>query len=174
MFNVKKMTITALLIAFGVILPMAFHAIPNAGSIFLPMHIPVLLCGIVCGFPYGLICGILAPVLSGILTGMPPAAILPSMTFELAVYGLVSSLLIRFVCTKNTYANIYIALIGAMLSGRLVSGLLNALIFRAGSYSVQMWTASAFVTAFPGIIIQIVFVPVIIIALQKAKLIEKI
>ena len=172
MFSIKKMIITALLIALGVVLPIAFHSIPNAGSIFLPMHIPVLLCGIVCGFPYGLACGILAPLLSSFMTGMPPAAFLPSMLCELAVYGLISSLLIRFVRTKNLYANIYISLIGAMLCGRVVAGILNALIFRAGNYSMEIWTTAAFVTALPGIVIQIIVIPIIITALQKSKLIE--
>ena len=47
----KKLVSCALCIAIGVLLPMAFHVIPNAGSIFLPMHIPVLICGLFCGTP---------------------------------------------------------------------------------------------------------------------------
>lgn len=39
----------------------AFHVIPNGGSVFLPMHIPVLICGLFCGAPYGLACGIITP-----------------------------------------------------------------------------------------------------------------
>ena len=78
-----------------VVLPIAFHSIPNAGSIFLPMHIPVLLCGLLCGPLYGLLCGILAPLISSFAPGMPPMAILPGMTAELAVYGLISGLLIQ-------------------------------------------------------------------------------
>ena len=172
MSSIKKMIVSALFIALGIILPVAFHSIPNAGGIFLPMHIPVLLCGIICGFPYGLACGVFTPLLSSLLTGMPPAAILPSMLCELAVYGTVSSLLLRIDHVKNTYAKIYFALIGAMLSGRIVYGVLNALIFKAGNYSMQMWTATAFVTALPGVFIQILLIPAIIITLQKAKLIE--
>ena len=170
MFTIRKTVYTSLLIAIGVVLPITLHAVPNAGSVLLPMHIPVLLCGIVCGLPYGLICGIATPLLSSWLTGMPPAAYLPAMLCELAAYGLVSSLLMRYVRTKNLYANIYIALIGAMLAGRIVYGVLNALIFRAGSYSAQVWLTSAFVTALPGIIIQLILIPAIVIALQKSKL----
>ncbi|MEG1275596.1 MAG: ECF transporter S component, partial [Ruthenibacterium sp.] len=88
----KKLVLAALCVALGMILPMAFHAVPNAGGIFLPMHIPVLLCGLVCGWQYGLACGVLAPLLSSLITGMPPAAFLPGMLCELAVYGLVSGL----------------------------------------------------------------------------------
>jgi len=172
MSGTRKMAGTALLVAAGIALPLAFHAVPNAGRVFLPMHIPVLLCGLVFGFPYGLACGIVTPLLSGLLTGMPPAAMLPSMLCELAVYGLAASLLIRFVRAKNPYIKIYIALAGAMLSGRAVLGILNALIFSAGNYSMQAWLATAFVTALPGIAIQVVLIPAIVFGLQKAKLIE--
>ena len=171
--NIRKTVSTALFIAIGIALPLAFHSIPNAGRVFLPMHIPVLLCGLVCGFPWGLACGIVTPLLSSLLTGMPPAAMLPSMLCELAVYGLVAGLLMRCVPVKNAYAKIYIALIGAMLCGRLVMGALNALIFSAGNYSMQLWLAGAFVTALPGIAVQIVLIPPIIFGLRKAKLVEK-
>ena len=172
MNSIKKMVLTALFIAVGLVLPMAFHSIPNAGSIFLPMHIPVLICGLVCGFPYGLICGIGTPLLSSMLTGMPPAAFLPSMLCELAMYGFAASMIMHFIRIKNKYVQVYVALIGAMIAGRVVYGILNALIFRAGSYSLQIWMASAFVTALPGVAIQILLIPPVIFALEKAKLIE--
>ena len=44
--SAKNLAFCALCIALCVVLPMAFHAIANAGPIFLPMHIPVLLCGL--------------------------------------------------------------------------------------------------------------------------------
>lgn len=172
MFSIQKIVVTALLIAVGIILPLAFHSIADAGRIFLPMHIPVLLCGIVCGMPYGFACGIITPLLSSLFTGMPPVAILPSMLCELAAYGAVSGLLIRYVRLKNLYVNVYIALIGAMLFGRIFYGILNALIFNAGEYSMQIWLTAAFVAALPGVVIQIVVVPAVVVALQKAKLIE--
>lgn len=167
MSNVKKMVVSSLLIAIGVALPLAFHSIPNAGGIFLPMHIPVLLCGMLCGVPYGLVCGIITPLLSSLLTGMPPPPMLPSMVCELAVYGTAAAALLRFTRAKNTYMRTYIALVGAMLSGRIVCGVLNALIFKAGNYSMQMWTASAFVTALPGIALQIILIPSVLIAIKR-------
>lgn len=169
---VKKIIITAMCIAIGVALPMVFHFIPNAGSIFLPMHISILICGLVCGWKYGLICGILTPCLSSILTGMPPMTYLPGMVCELAVYGTVTALIINKVKTKSRFLNLYIALIVAMVSGRIVMGILNALIFQGGSYAFNIWIAASFVTALPGIIIQIAFIPTIVIALEKAKLIN--
>ena len=81
--NIKRMTLSALCVALCVVLPIAFHVIPNAGAVLLPMHIPVLLCGLVCGWQYGLLCGILGPLVSSVLTGMPPAAILPGISVQL-------------------------------------------------------------------------------------------
>lgn len=165
-----EMVIAALCVALGVVLPVAVHGIPNAGSVLLPMHIPVLLCGLLCGPAYGLACGVVTPLLSSLITSMPPAAMLPSMVCELAVYGLAAGLLILLVRTKSQVANVYISLVGAMLVGRVVYGIVNALIFRAGEYSMQVWLTASFVTALPGIIIQLVLLPLVVLALRKAKL----
>lgn len=173
MSNIKKTIYAALCVALGVILPIAFHSIPNAGSIILPMHIPVLICGLICGWPFGLACGILAPLLSSLITGMPPIAYVPSMLCELAVYGLITGLLFKFIHTKKTIADTYISLVGAMIAGRIVYGILNALIFSVGKYSMSIWLTSAFVTSIPGIIIQLIIIPVLIVALEKAKLTER-
>ncbi len=168
--NVRKMVTTALLMAVGVVLPVSLHMVPSAGSVLLPMHIPVLLCGLLCGPLWGLACGLLTPVLSCLFTGMPPLAYLPGMVCELAVYGLAGGLLMRYVNTHSRVADIYISLLGAMLAGRVVFGVLNAVIFVAGAYSLQVWVVAAFVTALPGIVIQLVLLPAIVLALQKAKL----
>ncbi|HWS41769.1 MAG TPA: ECF transporter S component [Pseudoflavonifractor sp.] len=164
--NTRRLTFAALCIALGIVLPITLHAIPNAGSIFLPMHVPVLLCGLLCGWPYGLVCGIVTPILSSVLTGMPPAAYLPGMVAELAIYGLVAGLVLRLVRTKSELLNLYIALVSAMLAGRLAMGVLNALLFRAGSYSMQLWVTGMFVTALPGIAIQLVLLPVLVRSLS--------
>ncbi|HIU30690.1 MAG TPA: ECF transporter S component [Candidatus Caccousia avistercoris] len=166
----RNLVFTAMCLALAVVLPMAFHVVPNAGSVLLPMHIPVLLCGLLCGPVYGLACGVLAPALSSLITQMPPAAVLPSMICELAVYGLLAGLLIRLIHTKSQVGDIYLSLLGAMLCGRVVYGVVNAAIFQAGSYSLQIWLTASFVTALPGIVIQIVFIPLIVFALRKAKL----
>lgn len=95
-------------------------------------------------------------------------AILPGMAAELAVYGLISGLLIVKFPAGRSLANIYIALILAMISGRIVSGLLNALIFRAGHYSLQVWVTASFIKAIPGIIIQFILIPILVLSLQRA------
>ena len=173
MSAVKKSIITAVCIALCVVLPQAFHAVPNAGAIYLPMHIPVLLCGLICGWPYGLLCGLAGPALSALITGMPPAAVLPGMLVECGVYGLAAGLLMQLVRTMHLYADLYISLAAAMLLGRVVSGIAKALIFSAGSYSMVSWVAGSFVTALPGIVIQLALLPSIVYALMRARLIPQ-
>ena len=169
-----NLVMTGLCIAIGIVLPMAFHSVPNAGSVILPMHIPVLLCGLICGPIYGLASGILTPALSSLLTQMPPMAYLPSMLCELAIYGLVAGLAIRLIRTKSNVAKVYLSLVAAMLCGRVIYGVVNALIFQAGRYSMELWLTASFVTALPGIIIQLVAIPVLVLLLQKAGLIRSV
>ena len=102
MSNVKKSIITAVCIALCYVIPLMFHGIQNAGSIFCPMHIPVFICGLICGWQYGLLCGIAGPALSSALSSMPPVAILPSMMVELAAYGTAAGLMMKLVRTKST------------------------------------------------------------------------
>lgn len=171
MSPVKKSIITAVCIALCVVLPQAFHAIPNAGAIYCPMHIPVLLCGLICGWQYGLLCGIAGPLVSALITGMPPAAVLPGMLVECAAYGALTGLMMQLVHTKKVYPDLYISLLVAMLGGRIISGIAKALIFSAGSYSMTAWVTGSFVTSLPGIIVHLVLIPSIVYALMKAKLI---
>ena len=166
---IKKMVLTAVCAALCVVVPMAFHAVPNGGSIFLPMHIPVLVCGILCGWPFGLVCGLIGPFLSS-FTGMPPLAVLPGMMVECAVYGAAAGLMMKLVRTGRLYADLYISLIAAMLAGRIVSGIAKALIFAPGT-SLAAWAAASFVTGLPGILVQLLLIPSLVYALTRARLI---
>ena len=170
MNSIKRMTMAAVCVALCVVLPIAFHSIPDAGSVFLPMHIPVLICGMICGWPYGLLCGLMGPLLSSVLTGMPPVAFLPAMMVECGTYGMVSGLMMKVLRTKNTYADLYIALVAAMLAGRVVSGIAKALIFTPGM-AMSAWITASFITALPGILIQLVFLPSVVFTLMKARII---
>ena len=167
---VKKLVFTAVCAALCVVLPLAFHAIPNAGTVFLPMHIPVLLCGLVCGWPYGRVTGLMGPLLSSIITGMPPAAMLPSMMVECGVYGLVTGLMMRYIRTGKLLPDLYISMLTAMALGRVVSGLAKALIFTPGTAPFA-WVTTSLVSGIPGIVIQLLLMPLVIFALTRARLI---
>lgn len=169
-YRLRQLTLAAVCTALCVVLPIAFHSVPNGGSIFLPMHIPVLLCGLVCAWPYGLICGLMGPLLSSILTGMPGAAYLPAMMVECGTYGLVASLIFRALPGRNLCRELYIAQIGAMLAGRVVSGIAKALIFTPG-LSLAAWATASFLTALPGIVLQLIFLPGVVMTLMKARVI---
>lgn len=167
MNSTKKLTLASMLLAIGIILPQAFHSIPNAGIIFLPMHIPVLICGYICGPLFGILVGIITPVISNIIFGMPVTLMLGQMCIELGMYGLSSGILNNILKIKNEIVKNYIVLIVSMIIGRVVYGICNALILKAGNYSLEIWLTSAFISALPGIIIQIVFIPVLVKNIKK-------
>ena len=100
MSHTKKIVFSAVMVAVGILLPMAFHAIPNAGAVFAPMHLPVLVAGFICGPLYGVLVGLVCPLLSFITTGMPNAATLPNMMVELFFYGGGAGLFFRLIKTK--------------------------------------------------------------------------
>ncbi len=167
---IRKLVFTSVCAALCLVLPMAFHGIPNAGSIFLPMHIPVLLCGLICGWPYGGVCGLIGPLISSLVTGMPPVAMLPSMMVECCAYGFVTGMLMRYVYTKNATADLYISLLSAMAAGRVLAGFAKAWIFSPG-ISPFAWVTTSLVTGIPGIVIQLILMPTIVYTLTRAKLI---
>lgn len=172
--KVKDMVLTALFIALGVILPIIFHAADLLAKIFLPMHIPVILCGFICGPLLGAVAAIATPLLSSAITGMPviyPVGV--AMVFELLTYAVVAGVMLRALKKTNIILALYISLITAMILGRIVLGGVSFLLYGVlgKGYTFAMFISSAFVTALPGIIIQLVLIPWIYIFLKKAKLI---
>lgn len=167
----KKITFAGMSLALAFLLPYLIGQIPDIGRALSPMHIPVLICGFICGGPYGLIVGFIAPLLSSI-DGTPP--IFPTgtaMAFELAAYGLASGLLYKLLPKKTPY--IYVSLVLSMLIGRVVWGITMFVIalFAADiQFGLPAFLAGAFIKAVPGIILHIVLIPVIIMALKRARL----
>ena len=171
MSSVKKSSFCALCIALCLVLPPVFHAI-GAGAIFLPMHLPVFVCALICGWGYGIFCGVAGCILSSLLTGMPTVASLPAMGTALAVYGLVAGLLFKTIRTGNIYKDLYLSLIPAMLLGRVAAGIVNAWIFAQGvAYSMALWASAYFLTSWPGTVLILIFVPILIVSLMRARLI---
>jgi len=164
------MVLTAIYIALCVVLPIAFHAIPGAGSLFSPMHIPAFLCGLTCGPFYGICCGIVGPIISSLLTGMPMAAYLPGMIVELAVYGFACGLMMKWIHTGRLYTDLYISLGTAMLLGRIAAGAAQALIFSFGEYSFAIWFGSYIAGTLPAIIAHLVIIPLLILSLERARM----
>ena len=175
--GIKKLVLSAMFMAIGLVLPFITGQIQQIGSMLLPMHIPVLFCGLICGWQYGAVVGFVLPLLRYVLFGMPP--IFPtgvSMSFELAVYGAVIGLIMQQLSKRNTndsgknyVRNLYLALIGAMLAGRIVWGLVRFILARATMqpFTMEMFMAGAFLTAIPGIIVQLILIPGIMAALKR-------
>lgn len=168
--STRQLVLAALFLALGFVLPFFTGSIPEIGSMLCPMHLPVLLCGFVLGGPWGLAIGALTPLLRSLLLGMPP--LFPTalgMTFELAAYGLVSGLLYRRV--RHTPAMIYAVLLTAMVAGRLVWGAARLVMagLSGSEFLFSAFLSGALFTAIPGILVQLILIPLILIGLQRAR-----
>lgn len=169
----RQLVLAALFLALAFVLPLLTGQLQQVGSMLCPMHFPVLLCGFVLGGPWGFAVGFAAPLLRSVLFGMPPMfPIAISMAFELAAYGLVSGLVWRKV--KHTLPMMYAALVTAMVAGRLVWGAVRFVLagLTGSSFPFSAFLSGALLTAVPGIIAQLVLIPLILVALQKAKVID--
>jgi uncharacterized membrane protein len=157
--------LSGLFLAIGLILPyFTSHAFGVPGTILLPMHIPVLLCGLLCGPRLGALCGIVTPILSSVLTGMPPPyPMLPIMIVQLFALGLVTGLMYR-----KLNLNLYISLITAILVGWALYGLvLSILLFTADGPVTALIVPVAITRGIPGLIIQLTIIPATIAVLKR-------
>ncbi len=167
--KVLKLVLGAVCLALCMVLPFLTGQIPEIGNMLCPMHIPVLLCGFLCGPAWAAIVGAVAPLLRFALFGMPP--IFPTgvaMCFELATYGAISGMLYRLLPRKPVY--VYVSLIGAMLSGRIVWGVVQLILsgVTGEAFTFAAFLAGAFTSAVPGMILHILLIPVIVLAVEKA------
>lgn len=161
----RRLVIAGLLLAIGIIIPMIFHSTGIAGTVFLPMHIPVLMGGFLLPPYLALLLGMLTPLINSLVTGMPPLyPIGIIMIFELGVYGLIASLLYRRLSIPSI-----ISLIVSMIAGRIMAGLVVFIL--ATFFAVQLdpilFIIGGVTTGIPGIIIQIILVPSLIHGIVK-------
>lgn len=170
----KNLTLSALFISFGLVLPLLTGQLKQLGNAFLPMHLPVFLCGLIVGPVHGLIVGLILPILRHFAFGMPPlypTAI--AMSAELATYGFVSGFVYKNSRWKCIIA-LYEALIISMIVGRMVWGIVQMILLGISGkgFTWQMFMAGAFLNAIPGIIFQLVFIPVLMLSLHKTGFVK--
>ncbi len=172
--NLLNLVLTAMFLAIALILPFLTGQIKDFGSMLLPMHIPVMLCGLVCGWQYGLTIGLIAPILRSALFGMPvmyPSAI--AMAFELATYGFVIGFLFnraKWKCIKSLYR----CLLVSMVAGRVVWGIVQCILLGLGEngFTISMFVTSAIAKAIPGVILQLLLIPTVMLMLGKTHLVH--
>ena len=170
---VRKIVLCAMFLAIGIVLPFFTGQIPQVGRMLLPMHIPVILCGLICGGKSGAAVGFIMPLMRSMIFIMPPMypdAV--AMAFELASYGFIVGFMYenaRWHCIKSLYR----CMITAMIGGRLVWGIAMVALLGIGEngFTFGMFFAGAFINAVPGIILQLVFVPAMMLALDKTHLV---
>lgn len=169
--KVTKLVYAAMCLALALVLPFLTGQIPQIGSALCPMHLPVLLAGYLCGPWWGAAVGACAPLLRHLWLGMPPLVTALGMTFELGTYGLVVGMLYRLLPKK--LSGIYIPLLCAMVAGRAVWGCAMMVIMGiSGSpFTWSAFLAGALLNAIPGIVVQLVLIPLLVRSLHKAQII---
>ena len=168
-----SMTLAAMFMAIGLVLPFLTGQIKTIGRMLLPMHFPVMLCGLICGWHYGALVGFTLPILRSVIFTMPvfyPTAL--AMAFELMTYGLVISLCYS-VLPKRT-VHLYASLIIAMVAGRVVWGGVTAILLGATGSALtwKVFISGSLLNAFPGIILQILIIPALMMLLKKMRLLK--
>ena len=171
--SILRLIISALCLALAYTLPFLTGQIPEIGSMLLPMHVPVLLCGFLCGWKWGLSVGFISPILRSLILGRPilfPMAV--CMAIELGAYGLVCGIAYRIFPKKKKY--IYLSLIIAMIVGRVLWGIAMAVCMgiKGGAFTFSAFLSGAFIEAIPGIIIQIVLIPILVMVLDNKKVLN--
>lgn len=171
--RIYDLVLAAMFLAIGIVLPFFTGQIPQIGRMLLPMHLPVLLCGLTCGWRYGGAVGFVLPILRYVLFGMPPMPNGLAMAFELAAYGIIVGLLYsrsRWQCVISLYRS----LLTAMVGGRLVWAAVRVVMTGVAQvpFTWEIFIADAFLSAIPGIILQLVFIPVLMVALDRTGLIH--
>ncbi len=168
MKNTKNLVLAGLFLALAFILPFFTGQIPQIGSMISPMHIPVFICGLVCGPFYGLIVGFVAPILRSVMLGMPPLfPVAIAMAFELATYGLIAGF-VYLRLSKNP-VSVYIALITAMLVGRIIWGIAMYILLGivGNQFTMQAFLAGAFLNAGIAIVLHLIIVPPVVLMIEK-------
>ena len=170
---IKKLVLSAMFVAIGFVLPFFTGQIPQIGNLLQPMHIPVFLCALICGWQYGAAVGLVLPLLRSLIIGMPP--IYPNalaMIAELAVYGFIAGFIYSRVKKQNVIM-IYVSLLVAMVVGRAAWGAAEVLLLGIGEngFTWHMFITGAFINAVPGIIIQLILIPMLMAALNKTGLV---
>ena len=169
-----KMIFAALFLALAYIMPFLTGQIPEIGSMLCPMHLPALLCGFICGPLWGGVVGFIAPLFRSMITGgfppMFPTAV--CMAFELAAYGAVAGLMHTVLPRKKPY--IYVSLLTAMIIGRLVWGaaMFVCVGMGGGMFTLSAFMAGAVLNAIPGIIVQIILVPILVMLLDNPRILK--
>ena len=165
-----NMILAALFLALAYVMPFLTGQIPEIGAMLCPLHIPVLLCGFFCGWPWGLAVGFIAPLLRSLTLGMPP--LFPTavcMAFELATYGAITGFLHKVLPRRKPY--ILCSLLTAMVSGRLIWGaaMFICMGIQGSSFTFAAFLAGAVTNAIPGILLQLVLIPILVMVLDDPK-----
>ena len=166
-----KAALTLAVIAMAVILPQIVHLAVGAegGVKLLPMYLPVIIGGCLLGRTWGLALGMLSPLASFLITTamgspMPLAARLPFMMAELAMFAIIAGLFSEKMSDNWLWS--VPAVILSQISGRALFVALIVFTEKNTVFNTNM-ILSQIKMGIPGIIAQIIIVPVFVLVVNK-------
>lgn len=169
--NVKLFVLAIILGVLGVLLPWFFGGVRIFGMGLLPMEFPVLLCGMICGAGYGGVVGAVVPILYALIFNTMSVYPLGVATVaELCAFGVLCGVLY-----KVMRQNVFVSLLLAMFSGRTVFAVVYYYLLRSEGviYTAERFINGEFLNVLPGIAIQIIFIPLIVLILNKTGIVHQ-
>jgi len=167
----KKTMIWSLCAALCIVLPMTMRVIPNAYLIYRSMQIPVMLCCILCGPGAGISCALTGAFFSALISGVPAAPLLPVTLTELVLVGLIIGIIVKLFGGRRNFTVVY-GIVFAVLTARIVAGIVAACLFSPGSESMLLWAWGYVIAGLPSLLVQLILLPTIIKALEYSGVIH--
>ncbi len=164
--SVKNLLVAAALLVLSVVLYKFFGGFTLFGGYLCVMEAPILLCGLLCGPVLGALAGAAAPIVCSLLFNSPtmnPDAL--AIAVEYIVFGVACGVLYKIMCQ-----NVYISLILSMYLGRTAYGVMMRILV---DYSSESFLYDIIFCCIPGIVLEIVLLPLIAILLDKTGLMRR-
>ena len=151
----KKITLTAVFIATGILFPILFHML-SLGKAMLPMFWPVVVAGFILPIGYGCIVATITPMLSMLLTGMPP---LSPPVMQMMILELNAIILVIGILAKWTNWGVLPIIAASLLVSRLALFLGSPLLAWAFGLPKEWLFWSRLIESLPGILSMLVIIP---------------
>jgi niacin transporter len=159
--SIATISFTSVFVVLSVALPWFAHQFNLAGQVYLPMHFFVIFAGLLLGWRTGLIVGLFTPIISYAVSGMPMLLVLPQITFEIALYGLVAGIV-----REKLHLNLYWSLLIALVAGRIGS-LIGILAFNGMVHQPLASVLQSIKMGWPGLLIQLALIPLAVFAVKR-------
>ena len=165
-YTVRDIVFGGLFLALAIVVPYLLHLVGGGklGSIFLPMLLPIAMCGFLTNPRVAVVVGMIAPLVSSLLTGMPP--MYPPIAFIMCGEGMILGGLTS-VLYRTARLNVWASLATAATSDRLFVALAMFVLSRWLDIPERLFSWAAVLHGLPGVALQFAIIPATVKLLEK-------